>query len=259
MVVNRKGRSKGDGFDIPMTGDAVEISRSVRGGRPTRVAAAQRDERLLKVAAMMFMERGFDATSMDAVAETAGVGKATLYTRYRDKEALFADVFLQQINRVLAPFDLATLQTSSVEDIEETLYRVGCQLLARSLAPEVVSINRILISQALRFPELARLAHQEGWSRSLEMVGRILSGFAAGGVIRIADPELAADMFLCLVVGRTTRTATFNLPLPDKTALEQRVRFAVKVFLDGVRVSPMSARSARSNVQPRPPWNKQEP
>ncbi|MEJ1979070.1 MAG: TetR/AcrR family transcriptional regulator [Acetobacteraceae bacterium] len=185
----------------------------------------------------MFMERGFDATTMDAVAEGAGVGKATLYALYRDKEALFADVFRRQVSRLLAPLDPLAVQVGPADDIEDALYRIGHALLLCALTPEVVAINRILSAQARRFPDLARLAYEEGWNRGLDVVGSVLSRLAAAGNIPIAEPELAADMFLCLVLGRTTRMAAFNLPLPDDAALAQRVRFAVRVFLNGVRAS----------------------
>ncbi|HUB65419.1 MAG TPA: helix-turn-helix domain-containing protein, partial [Methylocella sp.] len=59
-----------------------------RGGRPTKAAAARRDERLLEIAAEMFMQQGFDATSMERLAEAAMIGKATLYARYADKGQL---------------------------------------------------------------------------------------------------------------------------------------------------------------------------
>lgn len=59
-----------------------------RGGRPTKVAAALRDARWLEIAAEMFMQHGFDATSMERLAEAAMIGKATLYARYADKSQL---------------------------------------------------------------------------------------------------------------------------------------------------------------------------
>ena len=49
-----------------------------RGGRPTRDAAIERDQRLIEVATRLFLERGFDATSIDAVAEAARVSKPTV-------------------------------------------------------------------------------------------------------------------------------------------------------------------------------------
>src|ERR1700712_1017939 len=79
------------------------VTRRGTGGRPTREAAARRDERLIAVATRLFMERGFDATSIDAVAETAGVSKPTVYARYRDKRDLFTAVLRATIQRWLAP------------------------------------------------------------------------------------------------------------------------------------------------------------
>ncbi|RTM14114.1 MAG: TetR/AcrR family transcriptional regulator, partial [Bradyrhizobiaceae bacterium] len=53
-----------------------------RGGRPTKSAAIERDQRLIEVATRLFLDRGFDATSLDAVAEAARVSKPTVYSRY---------------------------------------------------------------------------------------------------------------------------------------------------------------------------------
>ena len=74
-----------------------------RAGRLTRVEAARRAERVVEVAANMFLERGFDATSMEAVAEKAGIAKPTLYAWYRDKAELFTAVLRRQIEHFLGP------------------------------------------------------------------------------------------------------------------------------------------------------------
>src|ERR1700704_6990702 len=94
-----------------MTNEGVEVAeRPVRrggGGRPTREQALRRDARLLDVATTLFMERGFDGTSIDAVAEAAGVSKPTVYARYRDKRDLFAGVLRDRIQEWLAPLSAA--------------------------------------------------------------------------------------------------------------------------------------------------------
>src|ERR1700721_2318223 len=77
------------------------------GGRPTREEAVRRDARLLDVATRLFMERGFDCTSIDAVAETAGISKPTVYARYHDKRDLFTAVLRATIQRWLAPLSAA--------------------------------------------------------------------------------------------------------------------------------------------------------
>src|SRR6202171_1947732 len=82
---------------------ATRPARRGAGGRPTREEAVRRDARLLDVATRLFMERGFDCTSIDAVAETAGVSKPTVYARYHDKRDLFTAVLGATIQRWLAP------------------------------------------------------------------------------------------------------------------------------------------------------------
>ncbi len=82
---------------------ATRPARRGAGGRPTREEAVRRDARLLEVATKLFMERGFESTSIDAVAETAGVSKPTVYARYRDKRDLFTAVLRATIQRWLAP------------------------------------------------------------------------------------------------------------------------------------------------------------
>src|ERR1700685_1336471 len=82
------------------------LDRTIRrggGGRPTREEAEARDVRLLDVATKLFMERGFDGTSIDAVAEAAGVSKPTVYAHYHDKRDLFAAVLRGRIRKWLCP------------------------------------------------------------------------------------------------------------------------------------------------------------
>src|SRR4030088_2741926 len=94
-----------------MTNEGIGVGeRPLRrggGGRPTREEAVRRDARLLDVATSLFMERGFDGTSIDAVAEAAGVSKPTVYARYRDKRDLFAAVLRGRIRDWLAPLSAA--------------------------------------------------------------------------------------------------------------------------------------------------------
>src|SRR5580704_8989304 len=98
-------------------------ARRHSGGRPSHDEAMRRDERLIEIAASMFMERGFEGTSVDAVAEAAGIGKATLYARYKDKGELFAAVLQRKIDRWLAMNETGEPATGSVEDVLLALAR----------------------------------------------------------------------------------------------------------------------------------------
>ncbi len=205
-----------------------------KGGRPTREEAVRRDERLLDVAASLFMERGFEGTSIDAVAETAGVSKPTVYARYRDKRDLFAAVLRDRIRRWLAPLSAAA-EAAGVNPrrIETTLHDLSRDVLALALTPEAITLRRILAAQAVRFPDLAKLAHEEGWLRGVRAVASMLREFAARGQIKVKDPALAADLFLNLVLGTSERLALYGI-VTDPKVQERRRQAAVKLFLIGV-------------------------
>lgn len=57
-----------------------------------RTRSAEAHQRVLEAAAELFAGRGIDATSMDAIAETSGVSKATIYKHWPDKDSLCLEV-----------------------------------------------------------------------------------------------------------------------------------------------------------------------
>jgi AcrR family transcriptional regulator len=223
-----------------MTNGGIEASeRPVRrgaGGRPTREEAVRRDARLLDVATTLFMERGFDGTSIDAVAEAAGVSKPTVYARYRDKRDLFAAVLRGRIRDWLAPLSAAAeaqASDSNPKSIETTLHELSRHMLDQASMPECATLQRILAAQATQFPELAKFAHEDGWLRGVRGVAILLRQFATRGEIRVADPELAADLFLNLLLGHSARLALHGIA-DDPEFLERRRKAVVELFLDGV-------------------------
>jgi TetR/AcrR family transcriptional regulator, mexJK operon transcriptional repressor len=196
----------------------------------------RRSERLVEIAAAMFMERGFEGTSVDAVAEAAGIGKATLYARYKDKGELFAAVLQRKIDRWLAMNE--TDERAATGRIEDVLLVRARRTVAVALTPEAVAINRIVMAEAARFPSLAKMVHEQGWQRSNAAVAALLDQFVGNGQIQVEDTNVAADLFLSLVIGRQTRMAMLGIET-DAEHIDQRLKAAVKLFLNGVRPRPI--------------------
>ena len=89
------------------------------------------------------MKLGFDGTSIDAVAEAACMSKRTVYARYRDKNELFSAVLRDLIDLWLVPINQFQLGT---HELEPMLMEIGRHLLGSALAPQVVSLHRIIKS-----------------------------------------------------------------------------------------------------------------
>lgn len=74
----------------------------------TRLPAARRRQQLLEVALQVFGERGFHPTSMNDVAEAAGVTKPVLYQHFRSKRDLYREVLTDVGTQLLEEITKAT-------------------------------------------------------------------------------------------------------------------------------------------------------
>jgi AcrR family transcriptional regulator len=204
--------------------------RSAHGGRPTAAEGRRRQQRLLETAVAMFMNRGFDGTSVDAVAEAAGMSKRTVYARYRDKNELFSAALRELIERSLVPFNQFQ---PSTRQLEPALMAIGRHLLSIALTPQSVGLYRILVAEAERRPELARLAHAEGRQQAIRGIAATLRRHA--DELRVRNLDRAAEQFLSLVVDSSLRGAA--LGLGSGTAdIDTKVRAAVDLFLNGAGI-----------------------
>ena len=87
-------------------------SRGESSGATKRLPADRRREQLLEVALKLFAQRGFNATTMDDIAEAAGVTKPLLYQHFDSKRALYlelvrsvSDTMLEAIGKAVAAAD----------------------------------------------------------------------------------------------------------------------------------------------------------
>ncbi len=177
----------------------------------------------------MFMKHGFDGTSIDAVAEAASMSKRTVYACYRDKNELFNAVLRDLIDRWLVPINQFQLGT---HELEPMLMEIGRHLLGSALAPQVVSLHRIILGESERRPEFGRLANAEGRQPAIRAIAAALRRQASQ--LRVNDLERAAEQFISLVIDSDLRLAAFGIG-PGQGEIEQRVRQAVDLFLHGVR------------------------
>jgi AcrR family transcriptional regulator len=76
----------------------------------------ERRRRLLTAATELFHRYGFRRTSMDLLAEEAGLAKATLYAYYDDKDAVFRAVVEDVLERILARATLAAAAEGSLTE-----------------------------------------------------------------------------------------------------------------------------------------------
>ena len=208
------------------------LRRLRRTGRPTLDEAAQLDERVRESALQLFLELGYEGTSMDEIARAAGTTKVSLYARFAGKEEVFSSVLLWATRRTDWP--KRESPRPDLDDLEGALTAIAEVSMRRALDPAMIKLGRIAVTHALRFPEIARQAHDAGWSPRHQMLIDLLTHHAAKGSIVAEDPQIMAEHFLAMVSAMPARLASFNIIL---SAAEQRRRIdvAVQLFLKSLQ------------------------
>jgi TetR/AcrR family transcriptional regulator, mexJK operon transcriptional repressor len=207
------------------------IARS-GAGRPTKEQAEARHALLLETALDHFLDKGFEAATIEAIAASVNMTKRTVYARYRDKASLFRAAVGRATDRmIMSPADLAALQTG---DLETTLVAVATARLRQVMTPAGLKLQRIIGLESYRFPELFVGASERAAKPVLDFLADQIQRHAAPGTAAAARPALAATAFMSQVLGGPVRMFVAGHPL-DQTAIDDRVAFSVRLFLEGVR------------------------
>ena len=215
-------------------GDAAETTAPPRrGGRPSRAAAALLRERILEVATELFLAEGYGATSIEAVAQRARISKRTFYYRFPDKTALFEAVVHRIIEGLRPPAGTPLYDEGSLEDV---LRRVARLALRAALSPMAVALNRLMVAEAQRFPELAAIAAREG-SRAAAVgsIAALLEREAEAGRLALDRPQFAAAQFLEIVMALPQRRAFGLGEKMSDAELAVWAEDCVNLFLNGCR------------------------
>jgi len=187
----------------------------------------EKRQAILDGAARIFAARGYEGASMSAITAAAAVSKGTIYQHFPGKAALFAATVARECDRKLAHLfrDLGT-----TEDIAATLLDIGTRFVAMLTSDVALSIERIVVSEADRFPELAEAFFQAGPARAIATMATYLAAQTHAGRLSVPDPAFAAEQFFTMCQTRVVMRARLRLPVAAEEA-PRVVAAAVRMFL----------------------------
>lgn len=243
--------SRGDGIIDPAEGiSETGPAAPQRAGRPS-LSGEVRRTRLLEAAARIFLENGYVATTMAAVAEAAGMSKKTLYQVFPSKLVLFDALLEAQFYQLPIPPDLGG------DTQEEQLARLIVAIAAMLMHPDRVALVRLIIIDGQILPELATAFERLELSRDLNDLEAWLGREMSGGRLWVEDVSEAASLLFGMTVAEPMLAKLVKAPRHDTMELlEQRIRKAVAVFLRGIkalaeeRPAAGPAGSARFDTEP---------
>jgi AcrR family transcriptional regulator len=205
--------------------------------RPLRRRSPSNDE-LLDKAFELFVEHGYEGTSLDAICGAAGLAKRTIYIRFNDKETLFKACVQRAVELWVVPIEeLVQLET---ENLEESLGRIGRLLLDRSLSPEGLSLMQLTFAVSRRMPNVSSHNVEEGTRVAIAYLADLFRRRISDQLTHFAGAEEAAIAFLNLIVGGPVNMVCSGFVLDD-AFVERYVKAGVQLFLHGLVTLPDDA------------------
>lgn len=202
-----------------------------RSSRQASPAPADKRALIINAAREVFLRHGFAATPTDVIQEAAGVSKSTMYAHFPSKDALFVAV----IEEACAGFLSSVRQVELTEaDVSTDLRSLADAYLHVVLATDALSLFRVVIAEAPRFPNLARRFYLAGPGEMNEIVARHLDRAAIRGEIDFSaiGRDAAAILFVNLVRSEAMmQCLTHPDSVPSAAQKDHWASLAVTTFL----------------------------
>jgi AcrR family transcriptional regulator len=205
----------------------VNEKKHGRRGRPANEALGQT---IVSAANELFVELGFQATTMDKVAQRAKISKLSIYRHFDNKEALFSAAITAGCHQLFAPQAILEGADGSAED---RLMAVGSSLLRTLLRPDVRSVEAMVMADKTNQSSLSKLHYEAGPAHVIAQIEALLRQLHAKALLNVPDPRGSARLFAALFKGSDLlMIVRFDQArAADDSEIESYCRSAVTMFI----------------------------
>ena len=209
---------------LSSTGIVVTENSQGRRGRPANEALGQT---IVDAAYDLFVELGFQATTLDKVARRAKISKLSIYRRFENKEALFSAAITARCHQ-FAPLALVEGVDGSAED---RLMAVGSSLLRTLLSPDVRGVEAMIMADKTNQKSSSKLHYEAAPAHVIAQVEALLRQLHAKKLLSVPDPVQSARLFAALFKGSDLLMIARFDEARAEDGIESYCRSAVAMFV----------------------------
>ena len=193
-----------------------------------RIKTETRRNAIIEAATHVFLENGFEKTTMSDIATQLGGSKATLYGYFSTKEDLFLEA-MNALGETLFAETYAELLTEG--DIRDRLRHFGISMLSFTTSANALAMFRLMIAGSAR-PEIGRGIYVQGMQKGEAAIKALLKAAMDAGQLRQCDPQVVADHLRGLLEAEFLHKRLFSvMETPCQKEIVTAVDRALEVFL----------------------------
>lgn len=194
----------------------------------------QRSEEILRTASELFLEKGYEHTSVDEIIQSSGGSKTHVYREFGGKEGLFLASVMHLCDEVQLPFE--TLDVSSLP-VEQGLQKLSEALVQMLLSKRHLALQRLVFAEAFRFHKTGEIWFTRGPQVSHGVFSRFLAQGMELGLLRRSDPDVTARLFCDMLSGHILDRAWLGIgKKPSPAEAKRTIDGAVDLFLRGYAI-----------------------
>ena len=211
------------------------MSNSILLGCPAEPPSLRERRRgaILDAAEALFLEQGYDRTSLAEIVKKSGGSLATLYDLFGNKQGLLHAIASRWGNEARCqPAEcMAMADLSNVELLRGYAHR-QCD---RMRSPRAVALMRMLISESLRDRDFALQIYRDLHIPAIDELATMFAEWAAAGEAEIDDPEAAAKLLLSIIMGDSMLHALAGLE--DEWLDNDQIDWRLQPFLSHFKIA----------------------
>jgi AcrR family transcriptional regulator len=182
-------------------------------------------EKILQISAKLIIRQGYTATSVSQIAKETGIGKATIYHHFPDKQAIVQALLERSAERVREALSMVGNETDPHRQIE------AIAVASLRLRSESFDLFQVIRREV---PGTREQLHAQLGSVLILYAAAVTKAIRDGaeqGVFRPVDPADAARTLLCMITGLYVQVYLSAGAFPEP---EKALRSMLEIFFQGI-------------------------
>ena len=192
---------------------------------------------ILQAASECFARFGYEKTTLDDIGRAVGLNKASLYYYYKNKEAMFAEVLVKEIERAIDEHCVAILEISGCREQIITYLRNKIRSMQ-----ELMNVHNVSLEAFRNVQPMFASLFQQVIDKEVVFISSIFERCIDRGEMNPCDTKRIARTILTVVdaikIKALLSANTQFIDQIDSSALEKEIVFTVTLILDGLIRSP---------------------
>lgn len=204
----------------------LEFFQQMNVGRPKDL---EKRQRILESAKQLFLEMGYHGSSMNQIAQNAGVTKLTVYNHFQDKATLFTCAIEDTCEHILStrPREL-TADSNFIVVLNEV-----CELALNIVnLPEAIKLDLLLLELAAEHSPLVEQFYRASHLKMRQVWENFFQDAAALNFIQQDHPARQTELIVSLLMGLRHQEVLLGMrPVPEAAERQTIIHSAIDIFM----------------------------